>query len=334
MLRLLKAVLIGALVWSIYWAGAGWMMQSGVARWFAAQEARGWQADYADLSLGGFPARHVTRITAPALADPATGAAWRAEALEIDSRAIWPGHVTVGLGDAPQLWSYFDETWRVTTSGLTADLRLTPGLALTVEDLSLRSGAWSVVAEDGVLARAETLVLSKTQQSDGPATYRMIARAEAFAPGARLREIARSSRTLPEAFETLEIDATVTYDNPWDRSALEIARPQPKRVDLRLAEAEWGALRLAAAGDFVVDDQGIPEGTITIKAENWREMLDMAEAAGVLPPEARRPAERTLALFEGLSGNPNALDLQLNLRGGFVALGPIPLGPAPRLILR
>ena len=48
----------------------------------------------------------------------------------------------------------------------------------------------------------------------------------------------------------------MTFDKPWDRSAIEIARPQPREVDLRLAEAAWGGLRLMAAGRFTVDAEG------------------------------------------------------------------------------
>lgn len=333
MIGLLKWALGLVLVWLLYWAGAGWWMQNSISTWFAQQEARGWQAEYADLQLGGFPTRHITTIQSPALADPATGAAWQAERLEIDSRAIWPGHVTWRFADAPQRLSYFDQTLRLIAQDMAADLRLHPGLALELEALSLSSGPWSMTEEDAPLASAQSLALSKTQ-TDIDQVYTIALKAEGFAPGDRLRRAAELTETLPETFETLELEATITWDKPWDRSALETARPQPRHVDLRLAEAQWGALRLLAAGDFTVDESGIPEGTITIKAENWRDMLAIAADTGALPANAVGPAERTLSFLEGLGGNPNALDLRLNLRGGAVALGPVPLGPAPRLILR
>ena len=333
MIGLVKGVLGLVLVWSLYWVGAGWWVQSSVADWFAEQSARGWQADYADLSLSGYPSRHVTTIDAPALADPATGTAWQSQSLMIDSRAIWPGHVTMRFADAPQRLSYFEQTLTLVTQGMAADLRLHPGLTLELEQMSLTSGPWSVTEEDEPLARAETLVLSKNQLETAE-TYSITARAEAFRPGDHLRRVAEVTQTLPETFDTLELEATITWDKAWDLSALELSRPQPRHVKLRLAEAKWGALAVLAAGEFAVDEAGIPEGTITIKAENWREMLAIATEAGVLPEQAVGPTERTLSFLEGLGGNPNALDLRLNLRGGAVALGPIPLGPAPRLILR
>lgn len=136
------------------------------------------------------------------------------------------------------------------------------------------------------------------------------------------------------ALDTLELRARVTFDKPWDRSALETARPQPRRVVLNLADARWGRLRILAAGEFEVDAQGQPDGTVTLKVDNWREMLEMARQSGALPPEAVGPAERALRLLSGIGGNPDALDARITLSGGYMSFGLIPLGPAPRLILR
>ena len=60
----------------------------------------------------------------------------------------------------------------------------------------------------------------------------------------------------------------------------------------------------------------------------------MANASGALPDQAVDPVNRVLGLLAGLSGNPNALDVELGFRDGFVTLGPVPLGPAPRIFLR
>ena len=114
---------------------------------------------------------------------------------------------------------------------------------------------------------------------------------------------------------------------------MEERRPQPTRIDLRLAEAAWGPLQISLSGGMDVDTAGVPEGQVTVRAENWREMLRMAQSAGALPEPVVQTAERALGFLAGLGGNPEALDVQLNLTGGRIAIGPVPLGPAPRLIL-
>ncbi len=101
-----------------------------------------------------------------------------------------------------------------------------------------------------------------------------------------------------------------------------------------LAELEWGALRLFATGTLTVDETGTPEGEIALKAENWRDMLAMAEAAGAVPPGAVEPISRVLGLLAGIGGNETALDATLTFEGGMTRLGPLPVGPAPRIMLR
>ncbi|GGH31594.1 hypothetical protein SAMN05444007_10615 [Cribrihabitans marinus] len=333
MRRVLNIVILVGLVWSGYWYAAGWGLRSSVSGWFAAQQARGWQADYADISTSGYPARHVTLIESPALADPATGAAWQADWLMLDSPAIWPGHQTVRFPATPQRLSHFDRTLVVATEDMRADLRLAPGIELVLEQLSLASGPWSVAEDGAAVMVASDLGLSMIQ-ADSPETYDIEITADDFSPGARLRRLLASSADLPQSFETLELKAQVQFDTRWDRAALERRRPQPVSIALDLAEMRWGALHVYATGALSVDAEGVPTGAIALKAENWREMLAMAEAAGALPPQAIAPAERMLGMLAGLGGNSRALDVQLNFRDGYVALGPVPLGPAPRLILR
>lgn len=333
MMRLLKILIALGLIWSAWWYAAGYGLRRGISDWFAAQAARGWQADYASLSTSGYPLRHINLLTGPALADPATGAAWQADWISLESPAIWPGRQTLRFAPTAQRLSWFDRHLVITAAQMRADLNLRPGLSLGVERMVLTSGPWRIEAGGGDLLAGQSLVLSMVQGED-PATYRYRVEADGFMPGRAIRRLARATEGLPERFETMELDAQVVFDRPWDRRALEERRPQPVSVDLKLAELRWGELRLMAAGRVTVDGQGIPSGAITVKAENWRQMLAMAQAAGRLSPDAAASAERALGFLAGMGGNPRAIDVQLNLRDGFIALGPIPIGPAPRLILR
>lgn len=332
-MRLLKLLLAAALLWSLYWAVAGWGLRAGLDAWFEARRQLGWQAEYAALETGGYPWRHITRIPRPALADPGTGTAWRADWLELGSPALWPGALTLRFPQTPQRLSYLDQTAVITAQDLQAELQLAPGTALTLEALGLSAGRWQAAADGGTVLAAATLELGMVQ-GETPQIYRVQAQAEELVPGALWRRRLAAGPELPEALETLALDMTVAFDRPWDRSALEERRPQPRGIALALAEAHWGSLRLKASGDVTVDTQGLPEGRIALRAENWRGILEMAERSGVLPPALRRTAERVLGLLAQSGGNPEHLDLTLDFKGGQVMLGPLPIGPAPRLILR
>ena len=199
--------------------------------------------------------------------------------------------------------------------------------------MALQSGPWALTAGDLELAAGSGATMGMIQDDAVPEAYSIVLDIPDFAPAQRVRRLMGGEDSLPDTFDALRMKMDVVFDRPWDRSALELTRPQPRRIDLRLAEVAWGPLRISASGGFDVDAGGVPEGKLSIRAENWREMLQMAETAGALPRAAAQSAERALGFLAGLGGKREALDIQLNVTGGVVALGPLPLGPAPRLIL-
>lgn len=337
MKRGVKVLLGLCVIWVLYWAVAAWGLRQSVANWFETQAARGWQVEVGGIAprgaLGGFPWRHVTRIEAPTLADPGTGAAWRADWLELHSPAIWPGRQSLRFADGDQRLSYFDQTAVIGTEGLRADLFLAPGLALELEELGLSSGAWRIGDGETITLSAEDLDLRMVQGAE-PEAYRIDMQARAFRPGLRLRRLLRAAPELPQTFDTLTLQADVTFDTAWNRSALEDRRPQPRRIDLDRLEARWGQMRLKSAGTLDVDASGVPTGELALQVEAWAEFLDMAVDTGFITPGARDQTARVVAILARASGNPEDLDITLGFRGGYITIGPIPLGPAPRLIIR
>lgn len=330
---LMRSIVLLALIWSGWWTLSGFGLRQGVATWFDTQGARGWQADYSDISGGGFPLRQETLITAPALADPANGTAWRADWLRLSSPVLWPGDQTITFPQTRQRLSYFDQTIALFAEDMRARLNLAPGTALELREMSLSSGPWHLQDAEQQQLAAQDLTLSMIQSTD-PATYDITARINRLRPGDELRKVAQRVNSLPEAFQTLALQMQVRFERPWDRAALETSRPQPRAIDLTLADIHWGALRLQAAGAVTLDDQGIPTGKVALKAENWQEMLAVAKASGAVPDSVLNTVETGLGLLAGLSGNSQSLDLKLGFKNGFVTLGPIPLGPAPRIVLR
>ena len=110
MIRGTKIAFLAAIALTLYWLIASWGVRQGVSAWFAEQRRQGWQAEFANLETTGFPLELRNRITAPVLADPGTGTAWRAEWLELISPAIWPGDLTLAFPSTPQRVSYLDQT--------------------------------------------------------------------------------------------------------------------------------------------------------------------------------------------------------------------------------
>ena len=155
MIRLLKILIVIGLLWSGYWYGAGHLLRLGIERWFSAQEARGWQAEYAGLSTSGYPLRHINMLTSPALADPGSGIAWQADWLMLESPAIWPGRQTLRFAPTPQRLSHFDRTAVIEAQDMAAGLHLHPGIALELAQLSLSAGPWEISGPDGAVLEGD-----------------------------------------------------------------------------------------------------------------------------------------------------------------------------------
>lgn len=332
MRKLLWIVVLVALAWAGWWWFASTSLRGGIATWLDARSDEGWQAETREITGGGFPFEIKAGLRDLALADPDAGLAVQTARIDIAAPIWWPGDVTVALDDTPITLASPMGRAMLNMQDSVMALNLHPGAALELETLGWTSGPWQLGGTDGQQVQADTLVLDMTQVEG--VTYTIEARADAFAPEGTTRARLNLPDSFPRAFDSLILKATVTFDQPWDRRALSDARPQPSRINLHLAEARWGDLRINVASALDVDPNGIADGTLSLQAENWRTIIDLAERGGALPPELRMPAESVLKLLAGASGNPETLDVDLTLRDGGLYLGFLPLGPAPRFILR
>ncbi len=328
---LLRVVMGGAVLWSAYWGATAWGINSALEHWFTEQEQRGWQVARGDTTLSGYPLRHISHIPLPALADPETGIIWSADWLEFDSPAIWPGHQTLRIAPGEQRLSYYDQSLSLETHGMSANLHLAPGLSLELERLALTAQNWSLNGGDTL--SADSLTLSMVQ-TDTPEHYQITGNIAGLRPGVQLRRVLNAQAALPALLDTLQVDMAVEFDTPWDRRAVEQSRPQPRRIDLTSAEAQWGAMRLKARGALTIDQDGVPTGEIAFQAQAWQEFLNLAQRSGAITPQAHDGATRLLGFMARSSGNQQDLDITLGFRDGYVTLGPVPLGPAPRIFLR
>ena len=325
-------VVLAVLAWSGWWFAASTGLRGGIAGWFEARAAEGWQAEVAQIDSGGFPLSLEAGLRDVALADPDAGLAIETDRLDIRARAAWPGDVTVILDDGPILLaSPLGRSTLTMQTGVMA-LNLHAGTALELEKLSWTAGPWKVANAIGTQAEAQTLDLTMNQRTG--ATYDLAARAAGFAPGDVTRQRLLLPDNFPRAFDSLQMQAEVTFDTMWDRRALDTQRPQPRQIRLHRAEARWGDLSLNFAANLTVDADGMPDGTLSVQAQNWRTILDLVERSQVLPSSLRGQAETVLQALAGASGNPSTLDVDLTISGGWISLGFLPLIQAPRLMIR
>lgn len=324
---------IAAVLWSGHWVVGSRGVETGLRDWLDARATKGWVAEYTDLQTVGFPNRFDTTITDLELVDPATGIAWSAPLFQIFMLSYQPDHI---IASWPNTQSFASPYQRITVSAdqIQASAVFKPDTALELDhsnfvlrNVVLTSDAgWSAEIAEGLFATR--LALAKQNAHDIGFDARNFRLAD------NLLASLDPGGLLPRGFDQLKIDATLGFDAPWDRRAIEDTKPAIIEIDLNLLQANWGNLDLWAAGTLTVDAAGVPTGSITMRAKNWREMLQIGVAAGWVPESIAARLESGLSLLATLAGNPKELDVPLSFALGSVALGPVRLGRAPRIKLR
>ncbi len=331
--KLPKWALVAVLVFSALWLGSAYALKRGLAGWFEARRAEGWQAEYARLESRGFPGRLELRLVGLALADPGTGLAWRAPGFAL-SAPVWdPGRISATWPDEQVIATPLGRIV-LRSRRMQAEVRFSEATDLNLARIALDLAGLSLASGEGWESALEKGRLVLEQAEGAPYTYRLHFEAAGMVPASPvLRAVAHIGR-LSERIEGVRLDALVTFDAPLDRFALEGRRPQVTRIRIERLGADWGEVALWMAGSLDVDAAGIPSGEITVKARNWREMVALARVAGVLPEALEESVVEALDFLAALSGDKSTLDSPLTFRNGYVAFGPFPLGPAPDLIIR
>jgi hypothetical protein len=335
MKRLMILIIGVSVLWGGYWFVGASGLKSGVSGWLEARRDQGWQAEWSDITVQGFPNRFDTTLSDLALADPETGWAWQAPFFQLLALSYKPNHVIVVWPDTQTLQTPL-ETLTLTGSKSQGSVVLAANTALTLERTSLVFDDLEIASDLGWSMGAEQLRLA-TEPGIAANSHRIgIEAIRLRLPVALPAALGGLSGTQhpPEQFASLSGDATVAFSAPWDRFAIEVARPQPTRVDIRKLSATWGQLNLSLAGGFDVDATGSPTGEIVIKARNWREIVDIGAQSGAIPETLLPSLIRVLELAQRFSGNAQTLDIPLRFRGGRTFFGPLPIAAAPRFVLR
>ncbi len=330
MMRILSYITFAAAaIYGGYWFVGSNAVESASVQWFEDRRSEGWVAEYETLETVGFPSRFDTTITNLTMADPDTGVAWSTPDFQILALSYRPNHIIAQWPETQTISTPY-QTITATNTGMRASAVFEADTQLGLDRSSMTMDAFALTSTLGWSVKMESAQLA-TRQTVGLAnTYDIAFNAVDFAPSAGHTV----GGTLPETFDDFRLDATVGFDAPWDRAAIETKRPQPQSITLKTAKAKWGDLDLNIAGDLTVDAVGRASGQITIRAENWRDMLAIAVASGAVPADIAPTVEGALSLLAGASGNSSSIDAPITFKRGRMSIGFLPLGEAPRLIIR
>lgn len=333
MRKLIVITLVLAGLWAGYWWVGASSAERAFVQWFDERGPDGWVAEYDDLKVRGFPNRFDTVITGLSLADPETGLAWNAEEFQILALSYKPNHV-IAVWPGVQRLSAPTQKIDITADDFKGSLVVAPHPDLPLDRATFVIENMSLVSSIGWQAHLDSGQLATRLLDADSNLHEVYFEAKNLIPASEFVQSLGPDSVLPPVFDGVTVKANIGFSAPWDRFAIEHARPQPRHLDLTLLTAKWGEMDVKMGGTLEIDEAGIPTGEIAIKANNWRQMIAVAETSGAIAPEFVSTLTGALQFVAGLSGGRESLDVTLGFSGGYVTLGPIPIGRAPVLKIR
>lgn len=330
---LIVILIVAAAGWFVCWWVAAEAQKTALNAWMDERREVGWQAEAAAIDVSGFPSRVDATLTEVALADPISGWAWNAPRLAIyqvlykptEAIIVWPEEQRIAAPGARA-------TVRSEMMRASFAFKASEALMLERNSFEIRNGA--IAADAGWTAGVDYYNhhIRPSTGDLGPNSYEFVAEAAKLRLPEFIRKVIDPARTLPPAIETIRVEGAAAFDMPLDRHAFERTKPQLTALTLLPSSGAWGDLALRMSGEIRADASGFAEGSFDISAKNWEEMLDAGVASGAINKSLSDALKLGLGFVARLSGGRNTLDVALTFEDGFTRIGPVPLGPAPRLV--
>ena len=322
-------VLAAAVLWGGYWFVGARATEQAVGQWFAAQTGDGLTARHSGLKVRGFPNRFDLTITEPRLTKPAVGLGWSAPFVQIFSMTWKPWHLIAALPQEQTL-TLPDQSLAISSTQMQGSLILIPGLDLTLDRITSVADGLAIASNAGWQVSATSARLATRRAPDNSLSHEIGAELTTLTPDAAFRIALQPLSDLPEQIDRMRLDAVIRLSAPIDRH-LGNTQPSPQEIMVKEALILWGDLVVSGKGTIAPASDGLAEGRIEIRVQNWRQLVPVLVAANLITPQVTDTVTRAMELLAEQDGSPETLDVPLVFRQGRMSLGPIPLGPAPRL---
>ena len=325
MRKLTFLVVILAALYGGYWFFGSRAIENSARQGLVDLQADGWDVRYSDLSTAGFPSRFDTTVTDLSLRSPDGLTGWNGPFVQVFALSYQPNKVIAAL---PQdfVLTVAGDDYAFTSDRLRASGAVRANSALALADITLEADQLAVSS-----ARLGQITLNR-----GLAALRAVRdMPNRYDTYLELNDLARETPLLvrdrlPDRLERFVFDGAMTFDRPLDRHGFDGTGPEPalREVDLRNMALDVADMSLTASGQLTVDALGVPDGRITFRTAQWRQLIDYLVVAGVIEPGMRRTVTN---VAQAMAAGGGELALPLSFQNGFMSIGPLPLGPAPRL---
>ncbi|MFN3721573.1 MAG: DUF2125 domain-containing protein [Paracoccaceae bacterium] len=311
--------------WSGYWFVGKSAVDRGVEAFLQSAPAQGVEISQEGYKVSGFPNRFDLTVTRPNVFDRRNEIRWEAPFVQVFSLSYRPWHVIAAFAPTQTIRTPAEDI-TLQSAKLQASVVVAPNSTLALDRTTFVGDAIRAESSLGWVLAADTLRFSTRADPSRANAYDIGLELLGVSPDPALR--ARLPN-LPAQITVARLDANATLTAPLDRLAAQ-TRPNLTALSLRDAVLTWGDLSVFAKGDLLVKD-GLPEGRINIRVTGWRNLVTMATSLGFIKPEIAPTAANMMQAIAASSGDPDVLEMPLIFRDGQMLLGPLPLGPAPRL---
>ena len=314
-------LLLGA--YSGYWFYAAGRVGEEMRAWILDKEEAGYEIEYSDLRVSGFPYRFQIQLSEPHFRAPPSDGGWDARLAGVKANALpydfshwivsFEGPLVLDSGDVLEINASSARMSR--KSG--RDGR-TQRIGAEIRDLTMRA----ISGEPPAIEAIDALVLSGVVGEDDSLRVRM------EASGLRARPANPDEPGLTRAFgESGQLARTELIFTEWSALARDgnaaVWSQAGGRMQIVQAELEWGPAQVSGEGDLTLDRQARPDGRISLRIADPDALTD-ALIEGEVIAAANGEALRLATMLAPRSSE--GVSLPFTLRDGAVYLGPVRLG--------
>ncbi|MBB5517912.1 DUF2125 domain-containing protein [Amphiplicatus metriothermophilus] len=289
------------------WLQGAQAMRRSVEAWAEDQRAAGLEVSYENVRARGFPFYLRGAVAAPAIADPATGARWRADALYIDALPFALDRLVFSASNPQMLDLGRSGVWTLEAQ----DARASIG-----ED---ETRGWIVNAQTGPAALA---------RADGPGRFRLEAALMRVAPS--LDADGALETSLIVGGLAGEIDGK-RFEAARIEAFLEIADAGEAGPEIRIKglSFETEGARASFSGALVLDRGGYPAGVLQAEIINPAGLARALAKLGALTPAESEQAAAALTL--AALGGGGKIAGSAELRDGAAYIAGVKFADLPRI---
>jgi len=330
---LITLTLILSLGWSAWWLIGTNAQKNAIETWMEQRQAAGWVADVEEFKVTGYPNRFDSIFTDLTLSNPRGGWTWTAPHFQLLALSYKPNHI-IAVWPGIHTYATANDTTTITSSLFRGSLIFKPDTALSLDRMQLETTDLVLSGDTDWRASASqaSVAFFAHRAPDLPAnSYDLYIKALEFSPPAKWRASVDQDGALPETIPEAIFDASLTYDNPWDRFAIEQTNPRLTAIQIRDLRFLWGDLNLNGKGSINILEGGYLDGAFTLQAQNWRELLDIIIATNLLSPDFATALNRGISVVAALAGNPEDIEIKLRFEDGLTYIGSVPIGASPRI---